>query len=314
MINGAKCDDYGYNKGLDTGDSDVKFNYSLFLEKIAGNIFTQLVGMQSTQGGMLAMENRPNVLWICTDQQRFDTLGCYGNPYVHTPNIDRLAEMGVLFQRAYSQSPVCAPSRASFLTGRYPRACGVRQNGQDIAQTERLVSRLFADAGYVCGLAGKLHLSACNPSASPVTERRIDDGYSVFRWSHHHSQYATDWPGNEYRNWVINQGIQYEAHNLPDCQYVQEGIDEQYHQTTWCANQAMEFIDAATRFDMPWFFSLNCYDPHHPFDPPMKYLRRYLDKLEDLPLPDYVSGELQDKPLFQQKDHAGAYDTPGHFA
>ena len=73
-----------------------------------------------------------NVLWICTDQQRFDTLGCYGNPWVKTPNIDRLAQMGVKFDRAYAQCPVCGPSRASFLTGRYPRTCGVRQNGQDI--------------------------------------------------------------------------------------------------------------------------------------------------------------------------------------
>ena len=48
---------------------------------------------------------QPNVLWICTDQQRFDTLGCYGNPFVHTPNLDRLAEGGVLFNHFYTQSP-----------------------------------------------------------------------------------------------------------------------------------------------------------------------------------------------------------------
>ena len=50
--------------------------------------------------------SRPNILWICTDQQRWDTLGCYGNPYVHTPHIDRLASEGVLFERCFSQSPV----------------------------------------------------------------------------------------------------------------------------------------------------------------------------------------------------------------
>ncbi|MEO2006418.1 MAG: sulfatase-like hydrolase/transferase, partial [Candidatus Poribacteria bacterium] len=76
--------------------------------------------------------SRPNILWICTDQQRSDTLGCYGNEWVHTPNIDALAEGGVLFQHAYSQSPVCTPSRASFLTGRYPRTTRCRQNGQTI--------------------------------------------------------------------------------------------------------------------------------------------------------------------------------------
>ena len=54
--------------------------------------------------------SRPNILWICTDQQRSDTLGCYGNEFVHTPRLDGLAQKGVLFTRAYSQSPVCTPS------------------------------------------------------------------------------------------------------------------------------------------------------------------------------------------------------------
>ena len=53
-------------------------------------------------------------------QQRFDTLGCYGNKLVDTPNIDKLSDLGVVFNRAYSQSSVCTPGRASFLTGRYP--------------------------------------------------------------------------------------------------------------------------------------------------------------------------------------------------
>ncbi|MCB0072387.1 MAG: sulfatase-like hydrolase/transferase, partial [Caldilineaceae bacterium] len=127
---------------------------------------------------------RPNILWICTDQQRWDTLGCYGNPHVHTPNLDRLAAQGTVFTHAYSQSPVCTPSRASFLTGRYPRTTRCRQNGQDIPADEVLVTKLLADAGYVGGLSGKLHLSACNPAASPLGERRIDDGYAVFHWSH----------------------------------------------------------------------------------------------------------------------------------
>ena len=104
-----------------------------------------------------------NVLWICTDQQRFDTLGCMGNPWVYTPNLDRLAAEGVLFENTYAQSPVCAPSRGCFLSGRYPRTCGPRQNGQDIGKDEKLVPKMFADHGYYCGLFGKLHLYACHP-------------------------------------------------------------------------------------------------------------------------------------------------------
>ncbi|MBS6644461.1 MAG: sulfatase-like hydrolase/transferase, partial [Clostridiaceae bacterium] len=54
---------------------------------------------------------RPNVLLVVTDQQRYDTLGCYGNPYVDTPNLDRFAAEGVLFENGYCQAPVCTPSR-----------------------------------------------------------------------------------------------------------------------------------------------------------------------------------------------------------
>src|SRR5699024_5214926 len=99
---------------------------------------------------------KPNILWICTDQQRSDTLGCYGNDLVNTPNLDKLASSGVLFERSYSQSPVCTPSRSSFLTGRYPRTTKCRQNGQSIPEDEVPVTKLFADNGYKCGMVGKL--------------------------------------------------------------------------------------------------------------------------------------------------------------
>jgi arylsulfatase A-like enzyme len=66
------------------------------------------------------MLNKPNILWLCTDQQRFDTIRALGNQFAQTPNLDKLVEQGTSFSNAYCQSPVCAPSRASFLTGRYP--------------------------------------------------------------------------------------------------------------------------------------------------------------------------------------------------
>ena len=63
---------------------------------------------------------RPNILWICTDQQRYDTINALGNPHIRTPNLDRLVAQGVAFTHAHCQSPICTPSRASFLTGMYP--------------------------------------------------------------------------------------------------------------------------------------------------------------------------------------------------
>src|SRR6056297_1999441 len=124
------------------------------------------------------MARRPNILWICTDQQRADTIGALGNGVIQTPNLDGLVEGGLSFDHAYCQNPICSPSRGSFLTGRYPRTTGLRQNGNDhFPWKERLVTKTLADAGYDCGLVGKLHLSACNGRVEP----RPDDGYRFFR-------------------------------------------------------------------------------------------------------------------------------------
>ncbi len=89
---------------------------------------------------------RPNILFICTDQQRHDALGCYGNPYIQTPTIDRLAAEGVLFEQCYVQSPVCAPSRASLATGQYPSVHGLWANGVALSEHRAIFSRALADS------------------------------------------------------------------------------------------------------------------------------------------------------------------------
>ncbi|QDU41510.1 Choline-sulfatase [Maioricimonas rarisocia] len=244
-----------------------------------------------------------NILWICSDQQRFDTIRSLGNSRIRTPNIDRLVENGVSFNQAYAQSPVCTPSRASFLTGRYPRTTRCRQNGQSIPEEERLVPRLLADRGYRCGLSGKLHLASCSDGK---VEDRIDDGYHEFHWSHHPQP---DWPENAYQQWLSAKGVRWEdLYAGPETGYVKEGVPAQYHQTTWCAEMAENFI--RTHTDRPWLFSVNMFDPHHPFDPPAEYLRRY--DPADMPSPKFRPGELEGKPSFQQLDHVWAHNTPGY--
>jgi choline-sulfatase len=236
----------------------------------------------------------PNVLWICTDQQRYDTLGCYGNEHVSTPALDDLAARGTRFRRCFSQNPVCTPSRASFLTGRYPRTTGARQNGQDIPDDEVLVTRMLADEGYTCGLAGKLHLSSCNPDRDedPNRERRIDDGYAEFHWSH---DVSAGWPTNEYHHWLRRNGVEFERTSVEESDHVTTSVPSEHHQTTWCAERAIDFIEANRDRDEPWLYSVNPFDPHPPFDPPPEYLDRYLDDLEEIPLPNHEDSELEEK-------------------
>lgn len=268
---------------------------------------------------MSAIMPQPNILWICTDQQRFDSLSCYGNDFVDTPNIDRLADRGTRFDRAYCQSPVCTPSRASFLTGRYPRTVQTRQNGQVIPDDEFLITRRFAQEGYNCALSGKLHLSPADPTSDDNEvrhmEERIDDGYGPFHWSHAPQQ---PYPGNQYRaDWLQQKGIEYEATPYEESEQILTSMPAEHHQTTFCVEKAIEFIEFheekysldqfGTEPEEPWLFSVNIFDPHHPFDPPGEYLERYLDRLKDIPLPNYEEGELKDKPLFQ-RDPPGAAD------
>ena len=123
----------------------------------------------------------PNILWYCTDQQRYDTIGSLNNPHVRTPNIDRMVAQGTAFTKTYCQSPICTPSRASFLTGCYPNALRTPRNGNYIyADQYPLISKILKDHGYDCGLVGKLHLA----SSFQRIEPRVDDGYRFFKWSH----------------------------------------------------------------------------------------------------------------------------------
>src|SRR5262245_50669330 len=103
---------------------------------------------------------RPNVVFILMDDLRWDELGCAGHPFSRTPHIDRIAREGALFRNAFATTPLCSPSRASFLTGRYPHAHGVVDNVDRSPLSHRLVTfpRLLHDAGYETGYVGKWHM------------------------------------------------------------------------------------------------------------------------------------------------------------
>ena len=103
--------------------------------------------------------DRPNVLVIFVDQQRWDTLGINGSPMGLTPNLDRLARRGVRFELPITVQPVCAPARGCLLTGQYATTHGVWRNGLGFTGQERTIADCFAEAGYETGYAGKWHLA-----------------------------------------------------------------------------------------------------------------------------------------------------------
>jgi arylsulfatase len=242
-----------------------------------------------------AVLDQPNILWYCTDQQRFDTIHSMGNPHIHTPNIDQLVERGVAFENAYTQCPICTPSRATFLTGQYPATHHVHRNGNEFFSANgKLVTKIFAESGYDCGLVGKLHLAR----SQDVVEKRTDDGYRFFKWSHHPQP---DWiEGHDYADWLeTEKGVDPEElyKDLRGVPY-SPGVPAEYHQTTWCTEMALNFLNE--KRDGPWLLSINPFDPHPPFNPPQSFIDRY--NPEELPYPLFKDSDLERQKAFANVD------------
>jgi arylsulfatase len=249
---------------------------------------------------------RPNILFICTDQQRWDSLGTYGNTHVQTPAIDGLAAEGVLFDQCYVQSPVCAPSRASLVTGQYPSVHGLWANGVALPAGANLFSRSLAEGGYDCGMIGKMHLAACFQGRTEP--RQPNDGYRVYRWAHDPSHGS---PENDYHRWLAERHpdlLEAAAAGGPRVRHQPAGFDTmptEAHYSRWASERAIEFLEDRPDPGHPFFLWVNFYDPHHPFVAPQEYLDRY--DPETVPLPVGYEGELETKPDIQRQASAESY-------
>ena len=244
-------------------------------------------------------DKRPNILWYCTDQQRFDTIGALGNPHVRTPTLDRLVASGAAFTHAYCQSPICTPSRSSFMTGMYPgRVHNCRNGNESFDNHPKLISKQLADSGYDCGMVGKFHLQ----SAASRTEPRLDDGYSYWRFSH---APRDDWAqGHDYADWVRHQGGDLDSLRQSD-----DRVPPDLHQTKWASDCALEFI--TQRRSQPWMLTVNVYDPHPPFIPPRSYAERF--DPNSLPGPHFRETDLQQQRQLGSLDFQTQARPPSEF-
>lgn len=237
--------------------------------------------------------NKPNILWFCADQMRYDTISALGNAEINTPNIDRLIARGTTFKKCYVQNQICTPSRASFLTGRYPAAHRVNRNGNAFfPETERLVTKTFADNGYDCGLIGKLHLSTATK-----LEQRPDDGYRLFEWCQNPGWERVD-GSNAYWTWLRSKGHDPKGFFPGKPPYLSVGtVPPELHQTAWIAERAIEFMKEGR--DGPWLLSLNPFDPHPPFNPPAEAMERFGDG-DDLTPPLFRDSDIKHQERFSE--------------
>lgn len=248
------------------------------------------------------MADTPNILFIMADQLRADYLGCNGHPSIKTPTIDALAKESVNFKRAYTQAPVCGPSRMSFYTGRYARTHGATYNNVPLKISEKGIGDYLRPHGYRVGLVGKTHMQRDAEGmerlgVDPASSRGVlvsqcgfepyerDDGL------HPDQSVPADLA---YNNYLRKLG--YTGHN-PWHEYANSGVDEsgevqsgwymrnaalsarvkdEHSETAYTTSRAIDFIKESK--GAPWCLHLSYIKPHWPYIAPAPYHNMYSTK------------------------------------
>ncbi len=249
------------------------------------------------------MAKAKNILFIMFDQLRWDYLSCYGHPHLHTPNIDRLAALGVRFNRAYIQSPICGSSRMSTYTGRYVHPHGASWNGIPLKVGEMTMGDHLRKAGMECWLVGKTHMRAdaegmarlgLEPD-SLIGARVAECGFDVFerddgmRPEGPDGFYDPD-GAKAYNEYLRDKG--YESDN-PWHDFANSGLDadgnvlsgwflknsseaaniaEEDSETPYLTGRGIEFMET---HDAPWCCHLSFIKPHWPYIVPEPYASMY---------------------------------------
>lgn len=219
------------------------------------------------------MPGRPNLLLIMCDQLRADILGCYGGTYVQTPHIDRLARRGVVFDRAYSQTPVCVPARHGLISGQNPFELGLIENSGASPDIRDPLPAILRRHGYATFAAGKMHFAPPRRHlgfdrmflSEEIPGHLQDDDFLLFLRE------------NGYGHVFEPHGRRSELYYVPQ---VSE-LPEMMHTTAWTAAKTCELIRANR--NRPFFMFCSFIKPHPPFDPSPPF-----DSLHDpgtVPLP-----------------------------
>ena len=200
--------------------------------------------------------SRMNVVFIFTDQQNRDALGCMGNPNLETPNLDRLAEKGVLFRRCYSNHPVCGPYRGALMTGQYTSRCGVTRNQSALPAGTTTFADAFNAAGYQTSWVGKWHLGG--NGNGPIPEE-LRGGFQRFKGYQCYNGFYKD-----------------------VCFYDEQNREHRYdyHRTEVTTDLALSELDTLTADSAgrPFMLMVSYQAPHYPVQPAPEYEAMYKDR------------------------------------
>lgn len=232
----------------------------------------------------------PNIVFIITDQQRYDTIAALGYDYMDTPHLDRLVREGVSFEKCYVTAASCAPARASLFTGYYPHTTGILRNAD--LWRRSWISRLADEAGYRCVNVGKMH---SYPYGTPLGfhERYVvenKDRYLEERY------YFDEWDKALQANGLIKQ--QRELYRKRDDYRDRLGafeweLPEHLHSDMFVGDTACWWLKSYPKTE-PLFLEVGFPGPHPPYDPIPRYAEPYLKR--DLPLMDVTQADLESQP------------------
>jgi arylsulfatase A-like enzyme len=234
-------------------------------------------------------DSRPNIIFIITDQQRYDTINALGYDYMDTPNLDRLVREGVSFTDCHVTAASCAPARASLFKGYYPHTSGILKNAD---RWRRSWIELLNDSGYHCTNVGKMH------SWPFETELGFDERYVVENKDRYLEgrYYFDEWDkALASRGLVKQQREQYRK--LPDYRdrlgAFEWELPEDTHPDMFVGDMALWWINSYPP-TKPLFLQIGFPGPHPPYDPVPRYAEPYLRK--DLPLMEVTQDELDNQP------------------
>ncbi|MEY2567602.1 MAG: hypothetical protein QOE35_2131 [Actinomycetota bacterium] len=265
------------------------------------------------------MARKRNILFITTDQQRYDSLGCNGGTIARTPVVDGLAADGIRYERAYNQNTVCMPARSTMLTGQYVRTHGVVANGVALPTDAPSVAAYLAEeAGYRTALLGKAHFEPGFDPHNKFEENARAARGDIGPWRGFersiqalHAATVGKIRLGHYGRWLADEHPEHlesfagllgatpggdtgapETKNNP--------IPRDWYHTDWIADLVTTWLDTIGD-DEPWFCWMSFPDPHHPWDPPASELHRV--PWQDLDLPaghpgseDAIRKVLAEKP------------------